>query len=122
MPEEGTIIELVGHRRFAQRIRLLRRLTGENRHQVRKRVVADLVVALQTDPTGLAQIPLRLRHSAIKVQSADAVDAEDEHAQLPGRVPGQADVTIAHLLRIQDRVNILVHRLRLGFRLGLRLA
>lgn len=111
MPDERTVIELVGHRRFALRVRLLWRLTRQNRHKVRKRVVADLVVALQTDPTGLAQILLGLGHSAIKVQSADTVDAEDKHAQLPREVPGLAAVAIAHLFRIQDRVNILVHRL-----------
>lgn len=94
---------------------MLRRLTGQNRHQIRERVVADLVVALQTDPAGLAQILLGLRHRAVEVEPTDAVDTEDKHAQLPRGVSELSVIAIhaiEHFLRIQNRVNVLVYRFR----------
>jgi len=54
VPEKRAVVELVSHRRFASRVRLLRHLTGQDRHQIREGVVADLVVTPQIDPTGLA--------------------------------------------------------------------
>ena len=83
-PEKWAAVEHPRHRRLAQRVRLRLVLPGQYRHQIWERVVAHLVVPVEPNPAGVAEVSVGERRAAHKVQSADAVDAEHQDAQLSG--------------------------------------
>lgn len=84
MPEEGATIEHGRDVRFADRVRLFLILPCEDRHQIWERVIAHLVVTVESNPSGLEEISLGGGRASYKVQTAHAVDPQHENAQFLG--------------------------------------
>ena len=115
-PEEGAMIEPLGEGRFADQIRLFLILPSEDRHHIRERVVAHLVVTVESNPASLEEVSLGGGGASYKVQTAHAVDPQHENAQFlrdgKQRFRGIPRRSVSHFTRVEDRVNVFVDRSR----------
>uniref|UniRef100_A0A8D8F455 (northern house mosquito) hypothetical protein n=1 Tax=Culex pipiens TaxID=7175 RepID=A0A8D8F455_CULPI len=113
LPQERTRFQLANLPRVAHIVRERVIVSGQDRHQVRVRVVVDLVIPLQLEPARIVQMLGRVRHRSDQVQPGYAVDADHEHAQraLFVALPEAIQPLLHGRLLPDERVHVGVHRL-----------